>query len=294
VTTTAPVARDTAHVLRVLDLGFDGLDTMMRAVAALREARPAPLGLTVGTHLDLAERHIRCGVRDAIAMLGSRGVAGTWDELLATSSAPSGHRVSEPATTRDAPAVLIGVDGDHRRLVHAAERSAVPVLNAASNLHQPLLVLADLVTLHDFLGPLRGRHVVLVEPDLALRRSWAEVCVLAGMRCSVTTLTGRQALGIEFADAVAMADLFGGELRPVSRWDERVDDADVVVGSPEACRGRFGSNELPSDAIVLPGRIDAEDAAPGHAGDEAARAVLFHRSRNVVVTAAALIMTAVR
>ena len=263
------------HLLGVLDLGFGGLDAMMRTVAALREAPGRPLGHLVGTHVALAERHVRCGVRDALARVGCRGVEASWDELAAS--------VARAALLGDrpGPALLVGVDPDDRRLAEVAAHVDVPVLSAGTNRHQPLVVLADLVTLHDFLGPLVGRRVLLTEPDPAFRRSWAEACVLARMRCAVTPSTSRDTLGPELADAVAAAALFGAEVVPAPA--RPTGDVDVVVGPAPTGLDTDG------DVVVLPGRVDAEDAGPGRAGSDASRAVLFHRSRSLVVTTAALV-----
>jgi ornithine carbamoyltransferase len=275
------------HLLRVLDLEPEALIGLLRAVDEVRDGWFRPLGRLIGSNVALAERHIRCGVRDAATLLGCPLVDASWDELIARCLTAE---LTAPASE---PAVLIGVDPDHARLEQVAAHSPIPVINAGSNRHQPLHVLADLVTLRDFIGPLHGRHLLLVEDDLALRRSWAEACVLAGMRCTVAEVTTRGVLGPEFADAVAHADLFGGELLPISEWGVSLDDVDVVIGTGRRWHRWVTDVELlrtsEAETIVIPGRIDAEDAAPGHAGDESARAVLFHRSRNITTVAAALI-----
>jgi hypothetical protein len=275
------------HLLGVLDLEPDGLAAMLQGVSQLRDGWLRPAVRLIGSNVALAERHIRCGVRDAAIQLACPIVDATWDELL---SRCTRAELTDPALE---PAVLVGVDPDHARLERVAAHSPVPVINAGSNRHQPLQVLADLVTLGDFLGPLRGRHVLLVEDDLALRRSWAEACALAGMRCTVAQVTNAGVLGPEFADAVAHADLFGGEVLPLAGWDVSLGDVEVVVGSgPQRRRSIEDVDMLHSvdtDMIVIPGHMDAEDASPGHAGYESARAVLFHRSRNIATVAAALI-----
>jgi ornithine carbamoyltransferase len=287
---TAP-DRVAGHLLRLLDLEPEDLPSLLGSVDELRDGWFRPLGRLIGSNVALAERHIRCGVRDAANLLGCLLVDGSWDELA---SRCTRAELTAPASE---PAVLIGVDPDHARLERVAEHSPVPVINAGSNRHQPLQVLADLVTLRDFLGPLRGRHLLLVEDDLALRRSWAEACVLAGMRCTVAEVTTAGMLGPEFADAVAHADLIGGEVLPISEWGVSLDDVDVVIGTGRRPHRWMSDVELlrtsEADTIVIPGRLDAEVAAPGHAGSESARAVLYHRSRNITTVAAALIRRAV-
>jgi hypothetical protein len=275
------------HLLTVLDVGADGLASLWRSVDELRDGWFRPVGRLIGANVSLAERHIRCGVRDAAALLGCVVVDGSWDELAS--------RCATAALTapESVPAALIGVDPDHARLTAVAAHSPVPVINAGSNRHQPVQVLSDLLTLRDFIGPLRGRHLLLAEEDLALRRSWAEACVLAGVRCTVTELSSDGVLGPEFADAVAHADLFGGELLPISRWGVSLRDVDVVVGAGRAWHRWVTDIDLlrewGTETIVIPGRMDAEDATPGHAGEESARAMLYHRSCNVATMSAALI-----
>jgi ornithine carbamoyltransferase len=275
------------HLLGVLDLGPEGLAALLRTVDELRDGWFRPVGRLIGANVSLAERHIRCGVRDAATMLGCVLVDGSWDELEARCA------VAALTAPESGPAALIGVDPDHARLAAVAARSPVPVINAGSNRHQPVQVLADLLTLRDFIGSLRGRHLLLAEDDLALRRSWAEACVLAGIRCTVAEVTTNGLLGPEFADAVAHADLFGGELLPISQWGVSLGDVDVVIGSGRGWHRWVTDIDLlrgsETDTIVIPGRMDAEDAAPGHAGAESARAVLYHRSRNVTTVGAALI-----
>ncbi len=79
---------------------------------------------------------------------------------------------------------------DHRRAEQLASFNAVPVINGLTDLCHPCQAIADVLTIQDALGDLRGRHLVFVGDGNNVAHSLALICAMLDMRFTLACPDG--------------------------------------------------------------------------------------------------------
>jgi ornithine carbamoyltransferase len=111
-------------------------------------------------------------------------------------------------------AIIAGRVFDHGLLEEMARVNAAPVLNMLSGTDHPLQALADLLTVKQLLGRLKGVKVAFIGEGNNVSRSLAEACALAGAELTIASPEGH-GLGnapdvrqvVDPAEAVEGADI---------------------------------------------------------------------------------------
>ena len=114
---------------------------------------------------------------------------------------------------------------DHRKLERMAAVARVPVVNLLSDVGHPLQAVADLLTLRQSFGRLRGLRIAWIGDFSNVARSLALGATMVGATMSVSTPPG---YGPTMADHDLVA-LHGGRLEVHRRPADAVEDADCVV-----------------------------------------------------------------
>jgi ornithine carbamoyltransferase len=151
-------------------------------------------------------------IRDDEVGLGTRETAEDIARTLACYHAVIGARVRDHRNLRRMAAAL------------DAAGMAVPVINLLSDQAHPCQALADLRTMDEVLGGLRGRTLAWVGDANNVCRSLLLGGALAGMRMKVASPPG---YGLGARDAERVAEL-GGDLELVGSPQQAVDGADAV------------------------------------------------------------------
>jgi ornithine carbamoyltransferase len=164
---------------------------------------------------------------------------------------------------------------DHGLLERMAAVSPVPVVNMLSDHAHPLQALADLLTLRQRFGALKGLRLAYVGDANNVSRSLAFAAAMAGMDVRLACPPG-------YDTPVADLDrcrFLGGEVRATSRPDEAVEGADVVYTDVWASMGQESEAESRRRAFEgftvddrLMGLAAAESVflhcLPAHRGEE--------------------------
>jgi ornithine carbamoyltransferase len=114
------------------------------------------------------------------------------------------------------------------RLVDMAAAASVPVINALSDQHHPCQALADLLTLRERFGGLRGLKLAYVGDGNNVAASLLEAGALAGMTVTVASPAGYWPESHVLLGAEAAADLHGGAVAVVDDPVEAVRGANAV------------------------------------------------------------------
>jgi ornithine carbamoyltransferase len=196
----------------------------------------------------------------------------------------------------------------HADLVRLSKASTVPVINGLSDLHHPVQVLADLLTLKERKGKLKGLRVAWVGDGDNVCNSWAIGAALAGIEFVAATPPGYEPKSDVFKEASLISRATGGSFRVVANPEEAVKGADCVMTDTfvsmglEEERERRAKAFLPKyqvdQALMAKAKKDAifQHCLPAHRGEEVTAevidgpsSVVFDQAENRLHTTKALL-----
>ncbi len=172
----------------------------------------------------------------------------------------------------------------HAALVELADASSVPVVNALTDREHPCQALADVLTLRQHLGTLRGRSLAFVGDGNNVAHSLLLTAALAGLDVRVATPPGYEPDAGIVAQAEALAQETGGRIGVGNDPVAAVSGADAVYtdvwtsmgaeAETEERQARFGAYQV--NAALLdhaPGAL-VMHCLPAHRGEEITSEVL--------------------
>ncbi len=204
------------HFLRGDELTPGELDALLdRAIAMKADPLGSRVleGRTVALVFEQPSTRTRTSFEAGVFELGGHPMVLRADELQITRGEP----VGDVARVLSRHAAVIGYrTSSDASLEEMAEHAGVPVVNMLSPSHHPCQVLADLMTLKETFGDLRGRRLAYVgDGKNNMARSLAIVGALAGLEVAIAAPGGYQledglgarvfsepAAAVEGADAV--------------------------------------------------------------------------------------------
>ncbi|MBI3763922.1 MAG: ornithine carbamoyltransferase, partial [Chloroflexi bacterium] len=222
------------HFLAIADLTPDELSHLLDLAAKLKKERAAggnqPLlkGKVLGMVFQKPSLRTRVSFDMAMRHLGGDAIYLSPDEI------GLGGRES----VADVARVLSGyVDAimarvfDHAHILELAKYSRVPVINGLSDYNHPCQALADVLTIKEHCGELRGLKVAYVGDGNNVATSLAHLCMKLGMDFSIATPEDYRLPG----PVVALAHQIAAESgRDVSV--ERLPSERTLVECPPAAR----------------------------------------------------------
>jgi ornithine carbamoyltransferase len=269
------------HFLTGAELSADELDALLeRAIELKRDplASRALLGASVALIFQKPSTRTRVSFEVGVHELGGHAVVLRSEEMQLS----RGEALRDTALVLSRHVAAIGLrTGSEDTLAQLAEHSSVPVVNMLSPRHHPCQALADLLTLREALGSLRGVRVAYVGDGNNVARSLAMLGTLAGMDVALASPAG-YALESE----LPLAPGAGGRVTLHEDPREAVAGAaavytDVWVSmgdeqSAEERRGALREYRLDDRLLDLaaPGAFALHDL-PAHPGEEISAEVLY-------------------
>ena len=179
------------HFISIADTPLPELEHVMDVARRLKAqlkttGRNDPIlaGKTLAMIFEKPSLRTRVSFSVGMNQLGGHGLLLSRDEV--------GLGTREP--TKDVARVLSGmVDGimarvfEHEKLIELAQYSAVPVINALSDYSHPCQALAELLTIEEHFGKLRGLTVAYVGDGNNVARSLAVACSKFGLAFNIAT-----------------------------------------------------------------------------------------------------------
>ena len=186
-----------------------------------------------------------------------------------------GESVRDTAYILSLNAAAIGIRTPSDELVaELSEHASVPVINMLTALHHPCQALADLMTLRECFGELRGLTLAYVGDGNNVARSLAVVGALAGVQLRVAAPGGYQ---LEPLPGVVLTDdpraaVAGADAVYTDVWVSISDDP----ATTDARRAALANYRIDDALLDLagPGAI-ALHCLPAHAGEEISAEVLY-------------------
>ena len=262
------------HFLTGEELSAVELDQLLDRAAALKAD---PLGSdvlrrrSVALIFRAASTRTRTSFETGIAELGGHPMVLRTDELQLS----RGESIRDTAYVLSRNAAAIGIrTGPDAEVAELARYAGVPVINMLTAGHHPCQALADLLTLRETFGSLRGLTLAYVGDGNNVARSLAIVGGLAGVNVRVASPPGYQleALpGVVLTDDPATA-VDGADAVYTDVWVSMSDDP----ASAHARREALAPYRI-DDALLnraAPHAI-ALHCLPAHPGDEITSEVLY-------------------
>jgi ornithine carbamoyltransferase len=269
------------HLLSSHDLDAELQDRVLARASVLREQRaagrvPADLaGRQVALLFEKPSLRTRVTFDVGISLLGGHAVYLGPDEVglgRRESAADVGRNLS-----RWVDAIVLRTFG-HRTLVELATAAAVPVVNALSDHEHPCQALADLLTLRQHRGELRGRTLAFVGDGNNVCHSLLLAGSLAGLHLRVATPPGYEPDPGVVRAALAEARRRGGSVSLGTDPVDAVRGADAVYTDAWTSMGAESEADLRRlrfagfrvDAALLAGAPEAlvMHCLPAHRGEE--------------------------
>jgi len=196
----------------------------------------------------------------------------------------------------------------HADLEHLAKSASVPVINGLSELHHPVQILADLLTLRERKGRLKGLKVVWVGDGDNVCNSWTIGAALSGIEFVAATPQGYESPQSIVSLASSLAQATKGSINIVNDPAAAVSGADCVITDTfvsmgeEQERHRREQAFIPryqvNGALMARAKTDAifMHCLPAHRGDEVTnevidgpQSVVFDEAENRMHTEKALL-----
>jgi ornithine carbamoyltransferase len=187
---------------------------------------------------------------------------------------------------------------EHRTLLELAKHADVPVINALSDEEHPCQALADLLTVLERYGTLRGVRVAFIGDGFNVAASLAEAAALTGVSFAIASPEGYSLPENSLRLIREAAAREGGSIDTYTSPEDAVRDADVVYTDVWASMGQEDSVAQRKEAftgytvdarlmsLAKSGAIFMHDL-PAHRGDEvtdevieSAQSVVFDQAEN--------------
>lgn len=215
------------HFLSVADVTREELEELLLIAEKVKKGMPLPRvlsGKMLAAIFLKPSTRTRVSFEVAVRRLGGDFIFLRGDELQLVRGEP----------LKDTARVLGRyVDGiiarvySHRDLETLAEHSGVPVVNALSDLEHPCQALADMLTVKEKLGKLRGATLAFVGDGNNVCHSLLLACGMLGVNIRVATPEGYEPRREIVEKAMSMAPP-GTEIQILNSPEEAVEGADVV------------------------------------------------------------------
>jgi ornithine carbamoyltransferase len=186
----------------------------------------------------------------------------------------------------------------HETVTTMAHYAAIPVINALSELEHPCQAMADMLTLREHFGSLRGVHLAYVGDGNNVAHSLMLAAASLGVSCSIATPLGYEPNSEMVSAACDIAEETGAQIKIVNDPVEAVSGADAIYTDVWASMGQEEETAA-RRKIFAPFQVNQKLFAgaskhavfmhclPAHRGDEVTaqvidsrRSVVFYQAEN--------------
>ncbi|HQF17462.1 MAG: Ornithine carbamoyltransferase [Methanosaeta sp. PtaB.Bin039] len=274
--TYSPFPKPT-HLISIADLSPGQITAVLDRAEELKQLRaevyaahtncntPAPLetmplfGRSIAMIFEKPSTRTRVSLEVAAAELGARGM------YLSSSELQLGRGETVADTARVLSRFVHGITARvflHQTVETLARYASVPVMNALSDQEHPLQILADLMTIREYFGGLRGLQVTWVGDGNNVCNSLILASALMGMEMVVASPPGYEPKSKILEQAMQI----GRAPRVISDPLEGAKEADVLVTDTWIS---MGDEAEEAERLRIFGRYQINQALVDAAGEDA-------------------------
>ena len=268
------------HFLTGAELNADELEALLARAAELKRSplsSQALAGKTVALVFEAPSTRTRTSFEAGVFELGGHPMVLRSGELQLS----RGESIRDTAYVFSRHAAAIGVrTGPDEQVHELARHASVPVFNMLTAEHHPCQALADLLTLRETFGELRGLTLAYVGDGNNVARSLAVVGALAGVEVRVAAPDGYQLEPV--AGAILTADpheaVRGADAVYTDVWVSMSDDP----ATADARRRALAPYRIDDELMDLAAeRAIALHCLPAHPGEEITEQVLYGERQRI-------------
>lgn len=270
------------HFLNLADWSTRELEYLLELAISLKMEwqtggnRPILQNKTLGMIFQKPSLRTRVSFEMAMKHLGGGAI------MLGPQEIGLGKRESAPDVARVLSGYVQGIMArvfEHGHVAQLAENSRVPVINGLSDSYHPCQALADILTIREHFGRLKGLRVAYVGDGNNVAASLALACAHYGLTLGIASPEGYEMEKTIRDQAFEIADRTGSVLEMHTHPEAAAADADVVytdtwvsMGQEAEAKERLGEfegfqvnrrlmNFARPESIVM-------HCLPAHRGDE--------------------------
>jgi ornithine carbamoyltransferase len=235
-----PFARPAPRFLSVADLDAGAIESLLDLADALKAGQvpagtPPLAGRAVALIFQKPSLRTRVSFEVGITRLGGTPVLLSGDEVgLGTREAPA----DVARTLERYVDLIVARVFDHGLLRELADAAAIPVINALSDVEHPCQALADVMTLRERWGDVRGRQLVFVGDGNNVAASLLLAGAICALNVRVVTPEGYQPTEGVVERARALGEASGARIEVSTDPIAGVRGADAVYTDVWASMGQ--------------------------------------------------------
>jgi len=212
--------------LRLRDFSSKEIDFILRRSQELKSGKDTnkcPLiGKSIGLIFEKASTRTRVSFEVGIYQLGAQAIYMNPNEIQLGRGETIHDTAKVLSSYLDAVAIRTF---NHDTLIDFAASSSIPVINGLSDLHHPCQALADLMTILEKKGRLKGIHLTYIGDGNNVAHSLIEAASKMGIHLTIACPKGYEPDPEVFREAKTVAK---SEIRIIRDPKEAADNADVL------------------------------------------------------------------
>ena len=231
-------------LISIADLSADELELVLSIAARLKRdpdlSSHALAGQTLALLFEKPSLRTRVSFDVAMQRLGGHTV------YLSQSEVGLGQREPVADVARVLSRYVHGISARtyaQRTLLDLAEHASVPVINALSDEEHPCQALADLLTIRERKGGVRGVRIAFIGDGNNVAASLAQASALAAAHFTIASPPGYRLREEVMLQVEECARASGGSFRTIESPEEAVAEADVVYTDVWTSMGQEDSYE---------------------------------------------------
>jgi len=246
------------HLLTIADLTVEEFEQILTLTEKLKKQQKAGIehklleGKTLGMIFSKSSTRTRVSFEVGMHQLGGKGL------FLSSADIQLGRGESIYDTANVLSRYLDGImirTFKQSDVEDLAKYGQIPIINGLTDDHHPCQALADLFTIYEYKGSLKGKKLAYIGDGNNVAHSLAEACAKAGMDFAIAAPKGYWCNAEIMENAKAQAKLTGGSIVETTDPVEAIADADAVYTDTWVSMGQE-EEKAKRIEIFMPYQID--------------------------------------